>query len=101
MEPSVVGQTYNTHFYNTAPALQVEKRVDTHVTNLVPQIASKSVETQVYQSVPTLTKTVQTETFGPAEPSLVRVEHVEKVKTRVTPKKQKVRFIYQNIKIIL
>ncbi|XP_046476339.1 glycine-rich protein 1 isoform X2 [Neodiprion pinetum] len=74
----------------SVPDVQVENTFDAHVSQSVPNIASKSTETQVFQSVPTVTKTVQTETVVPDKSDLVQYEHVQKIKTRVTPKKLKV-----------
>ncbi|XP_046476338.1 glycine, alanine and asparagine-rich protein isoform X1 [Neodiprion pinetum] len=75
----------------SVPDVQVENTFDAHVSQSVPNIASKSTETQVFQSVPTVTKTVQTETVVPDKSDLVQYEHVQKIKTRVTPKKLKTR----------
>ncbi|XP_012263156.2 uncharacterized protein LOC105690160 [Athalia rosae] len=71
----------------------VHKSVDTYVSHFPPpppppNVFSKRVETHVYHPAPVATKTIQTETFA-APANVVAVE--EKLKTRVTPKKQKTR----------
>ncbi|XP_046743212.1 keratin, type II cytoskeletal 1 isoform X2 [Diprion similis] len=88
VQPSIVEQEVKVS--QPVSDVQVQKTFNAHVSQSVPNIASKSVETQVFQSVPTVTKTVQTETVVPAQSDLVQYEHVQKIKTRITPKKQKV-----------
>ncbi|XP_046743211.1 MHC class II regulatory factor RFX1 isoform X1 [Diprion similis] len=89
VQPSIVEQEVKVS--QPVSDVQVQKTFNAHVSQSVPNIASKSVETQVFQSVPTVTKTVQTETVVPAQSDLVQYEHVQKIKTRITPKKQKTR----------